>query len=311
MTRRAIRPGDAEWPEILQELGPERPPHHLYLEGLPLRAGARAVAVVGSRRPTAAGIHAAEEIARGLAEAGFAVVSGLAMGIDAAAYRAAIDAGGYTIAVLGCGLDVQYPRRNAGLRRMIATRGTLVSEYELGTQPQPFHFPRRNRIIAGLSAGVVFVEGGESSGGLITARQALDANRSVFAVPGSIRNPLAVGPNELIRTSQATLVTGVQQILEELAPGLVWGEPSDDAAPAGAPLANRDEARILMFLDDSPTPLDRICMDLDVSFGEAAVALAALEVRNFVMKRAGGYALTTAGARVRANLPVEDESEVG
>jgi DNA processing protein len=304
MTTRTITPHDAEWPASLGELGPERPPSRLLVQGLPLRWGPRAVAVVGSRRPTAAGLQVAEAIAAGLAEAGFAVVSGLAMGIDAAAHRAALEAGGYTAAVLGCGLDVEYPARNARLKARIGASGTLVSEYEAGVIPQPFHFPARNRIIAGLCHALVFVEGSLRSGGLITARQALDANRHVYAVPGSVRNPLAAGPNELIRTSQATLVTDAQHVIEDLAPSLVWGGGSPTDEVVGEPLVNKDEARILMFLDDVPVPLDRICMDLDMQCGQAGMSLAALEVRNFVTKRAGGYTVTEAGARTRARLPV-------
>ena len=307
MTSRVITPRDDEWPASLDELGPEEPPVRLFVEGLPLRGGPRAVAVVGSRRPTAAGLQVAGELAAGLAEAGFAVVSGLAIGIDAAAHRAALEAGGYTVAVLGCGLDVDYPARNLRLKRRIAGSGTLVSEYEPGVAPQPFHFPLRNRIIAGLCSALVFVEGSLRSGGLITSRQALDANRLVFAVPGSVRNPLAAGPNELIRTSQATLVTSAQQVIEELAPGLVWGGGPESSPVLGAPLVNPDEARILMFLDDVPVPLDRICMDLAVTCGQAAMGLAALEVRNFVSKRGGGYTVTEAGARVRARLPIEKD----
>jgi DNA processing protein len=311
MSPREITPADPEWPRRLNELEPGDRPSKLFADGLPVATKAPAVAVVGSRRPTAAGIQIATEISGGLAEAGFAVVSGLAMGIDAAAHHAALSAGGYTIAVLGCGLDVVYPARNARLKNRIVRSGTLLSEYAAGVQPQPFHFPARNRVIAALSEAVVFVEGSRRSGGLITARQALDYNRTVFAVPGSIRNPLAAGPNQLIRTSQATLVTGVQEILEDLAPSLVWREADDGQVPLGQPMVNDTEGRVLLFLDDVPVPPDRICMDLELSFGEVAMALAALEVRNFVIKRPGGYAVTEAGGRVRSRIPVdEDEGAV-
>lgn len=310
MTRRVIDAASAEWPPRLRELTPGLRPPRLHVEGRPLQVGTRGIAVVGSRRPSAAGVQTAVEIARGLAEAGLPVVSGLAMGIDAAAHQAALDAGGYTVAVLGCGLDVDYPRRNARLRRRIAECGSLVTEYDPGVEPRPEHFPMRNRIIAGMSHGVVFVEGSERSGGLITARLALEANRHVFAVPGSTRNPLAAGPNELIRTSQASLVTGAQQILEEIAPGLVWGEADVGEPDLGAPLVNAVEAKVLLFLDDVPVSVDRICSGLGLSFGEVAIALAALEVRNYVAKSVRGYGVTTAGARVRTRLPVEDGEQV-
>ncbi len=172
--------------------------------------------------------------------------------------------------------------------------------------PQKAHFPERNRIIAGLTAAVVFVEGGLRSGGRITARHAFDGGRDVFAVPGSFRNPLAAGPNELIRTSEAKLVTDVAHILQDLAPGLVWGQDETDAAPVGDPRVNDVEARVLLFLDESPMPPDRLCMDLDLTWGEAALALAALEARGYVCKRPGGYAVTTAGLRVRGRLGIDD-----
>lgn len=305
MRARTISCGDPEWPEALDRLQTYQPPRSLFLEGRRLEPEPAAVAVVGSRRPTVAGLETAADIARGVAEAGFAVVSGLAMGIDAAAHQSALDVGGYTIAVLGCGLDVDYPKRNRRLKRQIATAGTLLSEYEPGVMPHPAHFPARNRIIAGLSDAVVFVEGSERSGGLITARIGLDENRHVFAVPGSVRNPLAKGPNELIRTGQAGLATCVQHVLEAVAPGLVWGEPGDRSF--GEPFVNPTEAAVLLFLDDAPTPIDRVCTALDSSFGEVAMALAALEVRNFVVKRRGGYALTEGGARVRRRLPLEED----
>jgi DNA processing protein len=304
MTVREISPRDAEWPKKLHEFTTAPPIRRLFVEGRPLPSGERAVAVVGSRRPTSAGVDAATTISRGLVEAGFTVVSGLAVGIDTVAHRAALEASGHTIAVLGCGLDVQYPRANDDLRRRIARTGTLVTEYEHGVEPQKFHFPARNRIIAGLCSAVVFVEGGARSGGLITARHAFDANRDVFAVPGSFRNPLAAGPNELIRTCGAKLVTDVAQILEDLAPGLVWG--GDVGEPMGDPAVNEVEARILLFLDEAPTPPDRICMNLGLTWGAAALALAALEVRGYVEKRPAGYCATISGVRIRGRLAVAE-----
>jgi DNA processing protein len=296
---RTIVPADAEWPVLLNELGPQRPPERLFVAGLPLALDQPSVAVVGARRPTIAGLDAAERMARGLAEAGFAVVSGLAVGIDSVAHRAALRAGGHTIAVLGCGLDVNYPERNSGLKAQIAARGTLVTEYAAGTPPLAHHFPERNRIIAGLAAGVVYVEGGEKSGGRITARLALDANRSVFAVPGSVRNPLAAGPNELIRTCQATLVTDVRHVCEELAPGLVWTEPAD-VGPARRPVdLEESEAQVLCFLDDVPIAPDRICSQLGLSAGRVSLAAARLEVRGLIVRRPQGYEISSAGCRAR------------
>jgi DNA processing protein len=300
MNTRMITPADAEWPSTLNELGPERPPEALFLAGLPLAVEGRPVAVVGARRPTIAGVEAAERIAGGLAEAGFTIISGLAIGIDAVTHEAALRAGGYTVAVLGCGLDLGYPRRNLELKSRIEKRGTLVTEYPAGTPPLARHFPQRNRIIAGLAAGVVYVEGGAKSGGRITARLALEANRAVFAVPGSIRNPLAEGPNELIRTCQATLVGDVRHVLEELAPSLVWEEPVDLGVGPKEIILEESEARVLCFLDDTPVTPDRICAQLDLSAGAVALAAARLEVRGLIVRRAHGYMISTAGSRARA-----------
>lgn len=242
----------------------------------------------------------------GLVEAGFGIVSGLAAGIDAAAHQAALDAGGYTIGVLGFGLDVEYPRRNRKLKARIAVEGTLVTEFEPGTQARAAHFPQRNRIIAGLAEATLVVEGAMRSGALITARCALDANRTVFAVPGSFRNVMAVGSNELIRTSQAALVTEVSHIFEELAPRLAFqGPPSLGLGERTIELDEREE-RVLSLLDDVGVTPDRICAELLTDPGTVALALSRLEVRGLALRRGSGYQITTAGARARAAAVSED-----
>lgn len=300
-TRRCIRPRDAEWPEALDELGPHDPPQQLYVEGRSLEVGSRTVAVVGTRRPTAAGIEAAELITKGLVEAGFTIVSGMALGIDTLAHRAALSMGGYTIAVLGSGLDIPYPKKNSGLMSRIISAGTVLTEYPQGSEPLAFHFPRRNRIVVGLSRGVVVVEGGMKSGALITARIGIDANRSVWAVPGSIRNPMAVGPNELIRTGQAGLVTSFKHVCDDVAPGLVWQE-----GPGGRPLSleslTDEEKAILLALDDVPVSSDRLCRMTEMPQGRVALALSRLEVRGFANRRAGGYEISGGGSRVRKSI---------
>lgn len=296
--RRSISRRSPEWPERLSELGPLPSPSRLWIAGRAIDPGARSIAVVGTRRPTAAGIEAAEKIARGLAEANFVVVSGLAMGIDAVAHRAALDAGGHTIAVIGCGMDLNYPERNLRLRGQIDAEGTVVSEYELGTPPRQFHFPQRNRLIAGLAEGVVVVEGSVKSGALITGRIALDANRQVFAVPGSIRNPYAAGPNELIRLSQATPISSVDHIFEELAPDLVY--EGSDAVPMGAPPRLDDaEFAVLSLLDDAPVTPDFVARQLGFERGRVALALSKLEIRAMAQRKRGAYLITRTGARVR------------
>ncbi len=176
-----------------------------------------ALAIVGSRTPTDYGRKISAELARQLVGSGFAVVSGLAQGIDGQAHRGALEANGKTIAVLGCGLDVVYPRKHARLYKQIEEKGLLLSEYSLGTPPDGFRFPARNRIVSGLSPGVVIVEAAVRSGALITARLALEQNREVFAVPGQIDSPKSEGPHGLLRQG-ATLVRSVEDILAELPP---------------------------------------------------------------------------------------------
>jgi DNA processing protein len=296
--RRTVGPSDPEWPPLLSELGPAAP-ERLFVTGRLLDGSRPAVAVVGTRRPTAAGLEAAERISSGLAEAGVVVISGLAVGIDAVAHAAALAAGGATAAVLGCGIDVDYPRRNLELKRRIAADGTIMSEYSDGTPPRRAQFPLRNRIIAGISAGVVVVEGGLRSGALITARLALDSNRNVYAVPGSIRNPMAAAPNELIRTSQALLVTGVNDVLEDLVPSLCrpGSNVGLETPRLETPRLEGPEEVVLRALDDvvvSPGLLEHAT---GLSAGALARALAELELRGLADRLRGGYCVTAAGAR--------------
>ena len=301
MRHRTITPSDREWPRLLGELGPVRSCDRLYVAGKDIQ-DVPLIAVVGSRRPTVAGLDATTALVTGLVEAGFGIVSGMAAGIDAAAHRAALAAGGYTVAVLGFGLDVVFPRRNARLKEQIAAHGTLATEFEMGAQPRAAHFPQRNRIIAGLALGTLVVEGAMRSGALITARLALDANRSVFAVPGSFRNPMAAGSNELIRRSHAVLVTEVAHIFDELSPQLAWNEvPQRTLEPVTVELS-AVEAALLGLLDDVPTSPDRLCKELDQDVAAVALGLSRMEVRGLVTRRRDGYEITTAGARARAAL---------
>jgi DNA processing protein len=234
-----------------------------------------------------------------LAEGGFVVVSGFARGIDTAAHKAALDAGGTTIAVLGCGIDVDYPRQNARLRECVVERGTFLSEYAMGVQPAPWHFPLRNRIVVGLCSAVVVVEGGLQSGALVTARIALDANRSVFAVPGSLRNSMATGPNELIKSGRAALVTTYKDICDDLAPSLVWSPAADGRRES----CTGSELQVLTILDDSPAGADKLARALGIPLGELAIALSKLEVRGWAIKSRAGYSISSSGARVRAADP--------
>ncbi|CAN5753699.1 hypothetical protein BH18ACT15_BH18ACT15_06120 [soil metagenome] len=295
---RVVAPGDPEWPAALSELGPHKAVPRLFVTGRVIDPAARRVAVVGTRRPTAAGIEAAERLARDLTAKGFVVVSGLALGIDAVAHRAALDAGGPTVAVVGAGLDADYPVRNRALRARIKRAGTVVSEHPKDVSPAAYNFPARHRIIAGLAEAVIVVEGTTRSGAMITARQALDANREVFAVPGSIRNVMATGPNELLRRSQAGLATEARHVLEEIAPELA-DERGPLRAAASAEAVGEEEVDVLALLDDAPVDVDRLVEALGAPVGQVTSRLAKLEVRGLVSRRRAGYEITGSGAAAR------------
>ena len=190
----------------------------------------RGLAIVGSRNATPQGVANAERFARAFSAAGLTIASGLALGIDAAAHRGALDGAGSTVAVLGCGVDVVYPQRNADLYHLVAARGALVSEFPLGSPPLAANFPRRNRLISGLARGVLVVEAALASGSLITARLAAEQGREVFAVPGSIHSPLSKGCHALIKEG-AKLVESAQDVLDEL--GLPLGSRRPGAGATG------------------------------------------------------------------------------
>ena len=226
---RLVTRADDNYPVNLTHL--HDPPPFLYVHGDLLPTDRFAIAVVGSRSASTYGRTMARELARGLAEKGVTVVSGLARGIDAEAHRATIAAGGRTLAVLGSGVDVIYPSEHRGLAQEVTTHGALVSEFSLGSKPDAMHFPYRNRVISGLTLGTVVVEANEKSGSLITARCALEQNREVFAVPGNVTSDRSRGPHRLIKEG-AKLVEGVEDILSEIAPTLV----STPTAPTTPPL---------------------------------------------------------------------------
>lgn len=208
---------DPRYPARLKEIS--SPPAALWVRGDPLALSKPLVAIVGARQATPYGNQVAGHLAQGLVRAGVGVVSGGARGIDASAHRATLQSGGSTVAVFGTGIDRDYPSEHRSLFEDIAKTGACVSEFPPGIPPRPQHFPVRNRLISGLSLGVVIVEAGEKSGGLITARFALEQNREVFAVPGSMFSPLSVGPHHLIQQG-AQVVTKVEDILEAILPQL-------------------------------------------------------------------------------------------
>ena len=202
---------DPEYPELLKAL--HDPPLLLYVQGT--RPEGAHLALVGTRQPSPYGKSVAEYLGRELANRGITIVSGLARGIDTIAHRVALSSGGATVAVIGSGLDVPYPPENKILMHEIARTGAVVSEFPMGTRPAPAHFPRRNRIISGLSLGCVVVESDTNGGAMITASCALDQNREVFAVPGNITERTSAGPNALIRDGRAKLVHSIEDVLSE------------------------------------------------------------------------------------------------
>jgi DNA processing protein len=291
--------GSADYPPLLAR-APD-PPAALWVAGDPTVLWLPQLAIVGSRSATAGGLANARDFAATFARGGLAVTSGLAEGVDAAAHEATLDAGGSTIAVFGTGIDVVFPRRNAALAARIASQGALVSEFPLGTAGQPLHFPRRNRIIAGLSLGTLVVEASLRSGTLITARCASEAGREVFAIPGSIHNPLARGCHRLIREG-AKLVEGAQDVLDELAPmarelGADLARRLDAPEPARAPAdrgagARRDDpdyARLLDALGHDPQSLDALGARTGLTMAALSSMLLMLELEGIVVAQPGGY----------------------
>lgn len=287
MNLRTIGRLDAEYPPLLKEV--PAPPGRMWLAGKPLEPSPT-LAVVGTRRASRYGLEAAFWLARELAASGITIVSGLAKGIDGAAHRGALAAGGRTVAVMGCGLDICYPARHRDLFDRIAARGTLVSEYEPGTRPMPSHFPVRNRIIAGMSLGVVLVEAPVAGGAMITARLAAEFGREVFAVPGAVHSPVSVGPHMMVRDG-ARLAASADQILEDL--GMLRSPPADRPRPDLHP----DEARVLGVLEAEPLLLDLIARRAGLPSSTAAAVLLKLEMAALVSRRPGGrYARAVDGS---------------
>jgi DNA processing protein len=279
-----LRPGDTLFPARLRAIFD--PPPALYLRGSsePALLARRAVAVVGARSCSAYGAQVARMLGRELAAAGLVVVSGLARGVDGEAHRGALDAGGPTVAVLGCGIDRDYPASNAQLSRRIEETGLVVSEYELGVEPAPWRFPARNRIIAGLSEAVVVVEARERSGALITADFALDEGREVFAVPGEITSKLSAGTNALLKLG-ATPLTSTSDVLEALG--------VEPPARGGAVHVSEPAATVLELVRDGPAGADELAARSVLAAGAVSVALTELELAGLVVAADGVYRTAT------------------
>ena len=279
----ALTLDDAAYPEQLKEISD--PPPLLFVKGKPELLRQPQIAMVGSRNPSTIGSKIAHEFAQALAQAGFVITSGMALGIDAASHHGALNAGGLTIAVAGTGLDRVYPACHKQLATDIVAQGALVSEFPPGTTAKAGHFPRRNRIISGLCQGLLVVEAAQQSGSLITARMALEQNREVFAIPGSIYNPLARGCNALIRQG-AKLVETVEDIFEEL------GQYNQSFKPIGAQISQTaldlEQQNLLKLIPYSPITVDNLVQESGYSVEAVSSMLLVLELQGYIAAAAGG-----------------------
>ena len=289
-TARLVTYTSNEYPKSLFEISD--PPPFLYVKGA-LHSHELAIAIVGSRRATPYGLMTTGKLAEELAGHGVCVVSGMARGVDTAAHKGALQAGGRSIGVLGCGVDTVYPPENRALFEKMADNGCLISEFPLGTLPLAENFPRRNRIISGLSHGVLVVEAAEKSGSLITAQYALEQGREVFAVPGNISCVTSRGSNHLIKQG-AKLVDSVEDILEEL--------PLEECTSAATPLLSPprrsfaltpQEAIVYELLARAPLHIDEIISQTELTAGEVSSMLLHLELKGAVTPLPGTHYVVT------------------
>ena len=273
---------DKNYPRLLKEIA--LPPEKLYVRGnLELKETDLTLAVVGTRRCSSYGKETTREIVADLVRAGFTIISGMARGIDTEAHKACLEAGGKTIAVLGSGVDEKsiYPQENIGLaRKIVESGGAVISEFEPGTPGLPAYFPQRNRIVAGLSKGILVVEAPERSGALITARLGLDFNREIFAIPGPINWINSFGPNKLIKQG-AKLVMSTDDILEE------FGLPTSEKFQTRILPETDDEKKIYELLLREPLHIDKIIEKTEMSVSSVSSALSVMEIRGMI-KNVGG-----------------------
>jgi len=285
---------DPRYPALLRQI--HKPPPLLYVRGDYTCLELPQLAIVGSRSPSSGGADNAQAFAAYLAERGFAITSGLALGIDTCAHRGALAAGGKTLAVMATGIDLVYPGRNRSMaEQIVASGGALLSEFPLGTSSQAANFPQRNRLISGLSLGTLVVEAALKSGSLITAAYALQQNREVFALPGSIHNPLARGCHQLIRQG-ATLVETAQDIIDQLG-GLLSFKASQSGGARLArsihtqalPELDATEQRLLDALGYDPVPMDLLIQRSQLAVGQVAACLMGLEIKGVVQQTERGF----------------------
>lgn len=282
---RVVTRWDPDYPSNLKEI--YDPPALLFVRGEIKPEDSRAVAVVGARNPTRYGIEMTEQISRGLVQAGITLVSGLARGIDTACHRTAIQEKGRTIGVLGCGIDVSYPKENKKLIQEMSQYGAVISEFRPGIAPLATNFYRRNRIVSGLAKGVLVVEAARNSGSLITANHAVDQNRDVFAIPGNLMNPRSQGCHHLIKQG-AGLVESADDIIDALFPptGLKVQEALFKAADQEEELSETSRA-VLEALDPDPVPIDLLCENLKMEVGKLAGLLLELELKGLIRQHPG------------------------
>ncbi|MFZ1569127.1 MAG: DNA-processing protein DprA [Thiolinea sp.] len=308
--RHILVPEDTLYPKQLRDV--KAAPPILFVAGNPELLNEPQLAMVGSRTPTHYGKDNAQAFAQYLAKHGITVTSGLALGIDAVSHQGALDAGGHTIAVIATGLDIMYPAKNRSLAEHIVEQGVIVSEFPIGVKPQAQNFPRRNRIISGLSLGTLVVEAALQSGSLVTAQHALEQGREVFAIPGSIHSPLAHGCHRLIRQG-AKLVETAADILEELAPqlqsylGINFDQTETQAAKPVKPLSflksieaqenteeqqpptlDPEEQQILATISPEPVPIDQIVIQTGLTTDVVSSMLLMLELQGYIAACGGG-----------------------
>ncbi|WP_341936808.1 DNA-processing protein DprA [Marinimicrobium sp. C2-29] len=284
------------YPPLLKEI--RRAPPLLYVRGDLTALSLPQLAVVGSRNPSTGGRDNARQFSAFLAARGFAITSGLALGVDGFAHAGALDAEGVTLGVMGTGIDRVYPARHRRLAdQMLAQGGALISEFPLGLGPQASHFPQRNRIISGLCGGTLVVEAALKSGSLITARFALQQNREVFAIPGSIHNPLARGCHRLIREG-ATLVETARDIVEQLGGYLGYqGELfADESAASELPGLNDEERAVVKALGYDPQDLDSLAQHSNLDVGTLSAHLVGLQLKGVVSETASGFVRVASGS---------------
>jgi len=277
----------SEYPPLLKSI--YDPPPVLYCKGRPLMSDKPAVAVIGSRHSSEYGRITARKISEQLAQAGVTIVSGMARGIDTMAHKGALETDtGYTIAVLGCGVDYIYPRENAPLYRSILENGTIVSEYPPGTIPSPGNFPARNRIVSGLSYGILVIEAGLRSGALITVDYALEQGREVYALPGNVSSPFSQGTNKLLKEG-ARMVTSAQDILDDLKSNGIFDVSAPAASPPlkQAPVLDFLETLVYNSLEDGEKCLEELIQITRLPAGQLNGLLTLMEIKGIIRQLPG------------------------